>query len=78
MEFKSKYDLDQRLFYMYYTSDGENRHLSCDRVEAIIVEYGLLGKVQYKYNFGGRNWYDEDEVFVTEEEARAFHGLSDD
>lgn len=82
MKFESKFDLGQRLYYMHesISSKGEilSRFLSWDAVEAIIVEFGLLGKIEYKYNFGGRVWYDEAEVFETEAEARAWHGLEEE
>ena len=73
MEFKSKYDLGQRLYYINKKKSGVGKQfdgmLLFDEVEAILVELSLLGKVQYRYNFGRSDWYDEDEVCATEEEA---------
>ena len=73
MVFKSKYDLGQRLYYINKKKTGAGKQfygfLLWDNVEAIIVELNVLGKVEYKYNFGRAEWYDEDEVCATEEDA---------
>ena len=66
MEFKSKYDLGQEVYYLEYINDRLTRLKS--PIKAVLVEGGILNQLVYVYLVDKNQWKYERELCDTEEE----------
>lgn len=71
MEMNSKFGLGQVVYFFDYNDKGSIKTRA--PVEAILVEKGVLNKVEYHYLVNRKQWKPERELFETEEELDKDH-----
>ena len=72
MEFKSKYNLGETVFYL---DEDCALDLKCGVVESVLVEANKEGELVYNYNMGDKYFVLESQICATLDEAEEMFGI---